>query len=927
MKRPLYLLDSYAVIYRSYFAFISRPLRNPAGENVSAVYGFFRFLFSLFDARKPAAFVAVFDSKGKTFRHEMYLEYKANRQKTPEDLHAEIPMVEEILDLLKIPRLSAEGFEADDVIATLAEKCRAEGRECWIISGDKDLLQLVGGSVKALRPDSSFGFAPTGVEEVQAEWGIRPEQILDYLSLTGDASDNIPGVPGVGDKTALKLLSAYGSFDSIYEHLSEVKPEGLKKKLELGRDSAMLSRKLVTLASDASVDCSNLDAFAIEGLDRAAADPVFLKEGMKSLMSSPALAEADLFTPAGGEVPTGHASRAGHAAAAGLSEAAAAQAVPPELAGLGSYETVTEPKALEAWVDACIRSGAFAFDCETNSLDEHTATPIGFSLSHEGKKACYVPLKAPEGEAVMPEAAAKAELTRLFQAKDALLVGQNVKYDYSVMGRYASPMRNRLYDTMIASWLLDAEVGSYGLEALAERRLGYRGIEYEEAVPKGGSLADVPTEKATAYAAEDADLTYRLYLLTKPELEAAGLTSLFTDLEMPLVPIIAGMEAAGIRVEVPELKAFGMELEARLAALEREIWGLVGHEFNIASTKQLQEVLFVERKLPAGKKTKTGLSTDTTVLEELAALDPVPDLILKRRSLAKLKSTYVDSLIELAASTPRIHTHYMQTGTATGRLSSRDPNLQNIPIRDEEGRRIRQAFTAEKGKLLVSADYAQIELVVLAELSGDEGLAKAFKEGVDVHRRTASLLFKVSEPEVSAEQRRLAKTINFGVIYGMSAFRLANELKIPRGEAQRFIDAYFQTYSGVNDFIKKTVAETEKRGYATTILGRRRPILAINSRNKTEKQAAERVAVNTPIQGSAADIVKLAMIRVDAALKTEVPEARLLLQVHDELIAEVPEKQAAKAAAIMKREMEAAVKLSVPLKVSVETALSWGDIH
>jgi len=396
---------------------------------------------------------------------------------------------------------------------------------------------------------------------------------------------------------------------------------------------------------------------------------------------------------------------------------------------------------------------------------------------------------------------------------------------------------------------------------------------------------------------------------------------------MPLIPILAGMEAAGIHVEVPELRAYGMELDLRLKALEKQIFELVGHDFNIASTKQLQEVLFVERRLPAGKKTKTGYSTDTSVLEELAALDPVPDLILKSRTLAKLKSTYVDALIELAAKNPRIHTHFMQTGTATGRLSSRDPNLQNIPIREEEGRRIREAFTAEKGRLLVSADYSQIELVVLAHLSGDPGLSKAFREGVDVHRRTASLLFKVDEEAVTPEQRRTAKTINFGVIYGMSAFRLANELKIPRGEAKKFIDAYFETYSGVQTFITKTVAETEKTGYATTILGRRRPILLINSRNKTEKMGAERVAVNTPIQGSAADIVKLAMIHVDAALKKEVPEAKLLLQVHDELIVEVPEKKADRAAAVMKREMENAVKLSVPLKVSVEKAASWGDIH
>ena len=957
MNRPLYLVDSYAFIYRSYFAFLSRPLRNAAGDNVSAVFGFFRFIFNLFDERNPGAFAAVFDSVGPTFRHEMYGEYKATRQKTPEDLHAQVPKVEEILDALGVSRVRAEGFEADDVIATLAARCKAEGRECWIVSGDKDLLQLVGGPVKALRPDSSFAFRPYGAEEVSAEWGVGPARILDYLSLTGDASDNVPGVPGVGDKTALKLLSEFGSFGNVYARLAEVKPESLRKKLEAGREMAELSMKLITLREDVPLPFEGLDALELSGLDRKAANPLFLREGMKSLVASAAEAgvgsgalrsgaaagEQELF--AAPHSASDASAVAGPAPTAPMATTApSAPMAPPELAGPGEYETVTDPGRLAAWVDACLKAGAFAFDCETDSIDDRRARPVGFSLSWELKMACYVPLRAPAGDPVMPEDAAKRELARLFAAESALLVGQNVKYDYSVMGRFAGRMRNKLYDTMIASWLLDAEADSFGLEALAERRLGYHGIDYDEVVPKGATFDAVPLAKAAVYAAEDADLTFRLYRLTGPELEKAGLAGIFHDLEMPLVPILAGMEAEGIRVDAAELKAFGAELEVRIGALEREIYGLVGHEFNIASTKQLQDVLFIERKLPAGKKTKTGYSTDTSVLEELAAIDPVPERILERRSLAKLKSTYVDALVELveeearndAAGAPgaadkgkrgRIHTHFVQTGTATGRLSSRDPNLQNIPVRDEEGRRIRQAFVADEGRVLVSADYSQIELVVLAHLADDPGLKRAFSEGVDVHRRTASLLFKVDEAEVTPEQRRIAKTINFGVIYGMSAFRLANELRIARGEAQKFIDAYFATYSGVTAFIRRTVESTERSGYAETLLGRRRPILMINSRNKTEKQAAERVAVNTPIQGSAADIVKLAMLRVDRALRAEAPEARLLLQVHDELIAEAPEEKAEAVAALMRREMEAAVNLSVPLRVSVEIAKAWGEMH
>jgi DNA polymerase I len=954
-KRPLYILDSYAFIYRSYFAFLSRPLKSPSGANVSAAFGFFRFLFNLFESRNPGAFAAVFDPKGKTFRHEMYAEYKATRQKTPEDLHAQVPLVEDILRALGLPVLRTDGYEADDLIAALATRARAEGRECWIVSGDKDLLQLVGGSVKALRPDASFAYRPYGPEEVAAEWGVAPDRILDYLSLTGDASDNVPGVPGVGDKTALKLLAEFKSLAELYDRLGEVKPEGLRKKLEAGRDSAFLSYKLITLDADAPTGIADLDELDVEGLDRAKANALFIREGMKSLVSS---GDASLF--AAGSAAGG---------AAGPSAEAPARAAPPDtpahLLGPGEYETVTGESALAAWVDRCIAAGVFAFDCETDSLDELAAEVVGFSLSCEPRKACYVPLRCPEDEH-LGEDAARKQLARLFSAKrgadSVVLVGHNVKYDWHVMRRFGAPMRCVLRDTMIAAWLLDAEAPSLALGALAERRLGNAGIAFEEVVPKGASFAMVPAAKATAYAAEDADFTLRLHLLMEAELEAAGQTELYRDLEMPTLPILGSMEAAGILVDSGELRAYGVELEEELDSIQRDIWKDVGHDFNIASPKQLQEVLFVERKLQPGKKTKTGFSTDSSVLEELAALDVVPRKILRHRSLAKLKSTYVDSLATLAeedaaasssgggpelfGKTGRVHTHYMQTGAATGRLSSRDPNLQNIPVRDEEGRRIRKAFTAEEGNLLVSADYSQIELVVLAHLSQDPGLLKAFREGVDVHRRTASLLFGLGEEEVTPDKRRIAKTINFGVIYGMSAFRLSNELGIPRGEAQKFIDAYFETYSGVRDFIDKVVREAEERGYSTTILGRRRPIAAINSRNKTEKQAAERVAVNTPIQGSAADVVKLAMLRVASALEAfdasptragrtrkaagegrGGPAARLLLQVHDELIAEAPEKEAEAVAALMKREMEGAIELSLPLRVSVETGRRWGEMH
>ena len=944
-KSPLYILDVYAIVYRSYFAFLSRPLRNPSGQNVSAVYGFFKFLFSLFEQRKPEAFAAVFDSKGKTFRHEMYDAYKATRQKTPEDLISQVPVVEEILVALGVPMLRREGYEADDVIATLARRCQAEDRECYVISGDKDLLQLVGGSVRALRPQEGFVFRELGPAEVAEEWGVTPERILDYLSLTGDASDNVPGVRGIGDKTALKLLGQFRTLEDIYASLDEVKPDSLKAKLEAGRDDAALSRKLITLADAIDLGMASLDELRVARLDKAAAAPIFMREGMRSLAVGGAAAA---LPPAPPPAAAAKAPRQAPSAGPGLfddeadeksgaaeqapmpaDEPAAAAAAPEPAEKLSAVETsyscIATEEALASLVDACIAAGAAAFDTETDSLDSLNARIVGFSLSKAAGESFYVPLQSPNATS-LPIDAAQRQLGRLFSS-ETLVVGHNVKYDLHVMRGIGITVKNRLFDTMVAAWILDAESNSFSLESLSERVLGLSGITFDSIVEKGKTFDSVPIETATRYAAEDADFTLRLYLYLKEELARQSLDGIFGGLEMPLVPVLAGMEEKGIVVNAAELRAYGVELESALADIEKQVWALVGHEFNLASTKQLQEVLFTERKLPAQKRTKTGYSTDTSVLEELAPLDPVPELILRQRTLAKLKNTYVDTLADLAEKSGRVHTTYIQTGAATGRLSSKDPNLQNIPIRDEEGRRIRTAFTAAPGCRLISADYSQIELVVMAHLSGDENLIKAFKEGVDIHRRTAAFIFGIDEAEVTPEHRRVAKTINFGVIYGMSAFRLARDLRIPNGRAQGFIDAYFTTYSGIARFIAKTIAETEASGFTTTMFGRRRQIAAINSRNKTERQAAQRVAVNTPIQGSAADIVKRAMLKVDSALAAELPEVSMLLQVHDELVFEAPEASVEAACTLVKREMESAAELSVPLRVSIETAYSWGDMH
>jgi len=925
---PLFLLDAYGSIYRSYFAFISKPLRNPQGQNVSAAFGFFRGIFQLWDQYRPQYFAAVFDSPGPTFRHGMYPEYKATRQKAPEDLHSQIPLVKEVLDLLGIPSIAADGYEADDLIATIAERCRSEGRQCYVVSADKDLLQLVDGPVRALRTDRDQGYRLIGPAEVQEEWGIPPNLILDYLSLTGDSSDNIPGVPGVGDKTALKLLSEFGSFDAIWAGLDTVKPDGLRKKLEAGHESAILSRELVTLAYDAPLPFDSLDSLRVENLGRDAASPVFMREGMRSLATIKTSDQATAAIQEPVTISQGAAAAPGELFPAGTGAPAEPESttIPTGFSEAGSHEVITDLESLKRWVAAAGMAGTFAFDCETDSLDEMNTLPIGFSLAFEPGSACYVPLVAPGTICIDTEAARKL-MAPLLARTDATMVGQNLKFDMHIMENWGAPVRCKPWDTMVAAWLVDPERDSLKLEALGQTWLGYSGIPYAEVAPKGTVFSQIPLEKAAPYAAEDAWMVLRLKLVLEPVLARRNLTELFLDLEMPILSLLARMEREGIMVDAASLQGYGKELETELVSIQAKTWAMVGREFNMNSPKQLQEILFVDRKLSTGKKTKTGFSTDISVLEELAREDPVPALILRHRTLQKLKSTYVDALVQLAETDPRIRTHFVQTGTATGRLSSRDPNLQNIPVREEEGRRIRSSFVAAPGKLLVSADYSQIELVVFAHLSGDPELRKAFTDGADVHSRTAALILGKAEDEVSPQERRAAKTINFGVIYGMGAFRLAQELGIPRAEAQKFIDAYFTRYAGVAAFIRNTVEATKRDGYVSTILGRRRPVPLINSRNANERQSAERIAVNTPIQGSAADIMKQAMLKVDTVIRERFPEARLLLQVHDELILEAPEALAPAVAVAVEEAMAGAHTLSLPLRVGVELARNWGGMH
>ena len=930
-KNTVYILDSYGLIYRCYFAFINRPLTNKDGNNVSAIFGFFRNLHSILKHYNPQFIACAMDSKTATFRHEMYKEYKATRNKTPEDLHAQIPWIDEILTDLGIPVLQCDGYEADDIIATVAKKCAQQGKSCRILSGDKDLMQLVTETTQILKPDHADVWKVTGPQGVQAEWGVPPEQLLDLLSLYGDSADNIPGVQGVGVKTAGKLLEQYKNLDGIYEHIDEIKG-AMQKKLIDGKENAYFSQKLIRLCD--TVPCSDIDD--------AVNNPIqlnFEKAAQKlNQYGVPAVAKqyAEL------AIESGTSTNATTIIQTQAEESQTEQVPSLEVKqNQGDYSVVTNLEELQNYINLIEENEKIvAFDCETTSLDTLNTQLVGFSLSSQAGKGIYVPLYTSnlfENLDFIPQEKALEQIARLFNNPQVTVILHNGKFDYKVLRSSGIKINNnkvscKLVDTMIAEWLLNSDKtgkNSYSLEYLAETKLGLKGIEYEDLVPKGQTFADLPVEKAYPYAAEDADFTFQLWQKLEPQLKSQNLYELFTSTEMRLMPLLAEMEIQGIHLDSQTLYDYNKELTIGIEDIQNKIYSTVGHAFNIASPKQLQEVLFTERGLKPTKKTKTGYSTDTSVLEELALYDPVPKMILEYRELAKLQSTYVETLPSMCDKNERIHTDFIQTGTATGRLSCREPNLQNIPVRNEAGRKIRSAFTATPGTILISADYSQIELVVLAHLSQDKNMCNAFISGTDVHKATAALIFGVPQEEVTPQMRRTAKTINFGVIYGMSAFRLANDLGISRTQAAEFIENYFKTYSSVNDFINSTIQKTEETGFVQTIFGRKRHIANINSKNKLEKSGAERMAVNTPVQGSAADIVKKAMLDVSKALEEENTQAKLILQVHDELLVECPDNPQTieKTISIIKEKMENAVKLNVPLKVSIEYGKNWGEFH
>ena len=955
----VYIIDSYGLIYRCYFAFISRPLTNSKGENVSALFGFFRNLHSILEHYKPSYIIAAMDSKTPTFRHKIFDQYKANRPKTPEDLHAQIPWICDILGAVGIPTLQCDGYEADDIIATVASQCEKAGRNCRILSGDKDLMQLVTETTQILKPDHADVWKVIGREGVKAEWGVYPEKMLDLLSLYGDTADNIPGVKGCGVKTACKFLDQYGDLDGIYQHADEIKG-AIGQKIRDGKESAYQSRELVRLCTEVPCDEIDITKFTSLSLDFSKAAEELMKYEIPScakLYNELALGKKS----SSSEIPTEAKSKKSAAKTDTTEENASfinstydpkaqlekdAKELKDKLIPLHKIQaeiiTLDCSKELEKAIEKILaEKKEIAISVQTLDEENYSSALLGISFASSDKISYYIPFSS--GEDLFSQGSLSVTegikaIQKLFDQTDSRLIFHDMKFTYKVLRHNGlkcleeSDTSLSFFDTMIAAWLLDPEeLGNnpYALDILAEKKLAILKTEYDEIVSKDNSLKDADQKDLAQYIGERPVITLALYKKLNALIKKFYKEKLFNEMELPLIPILSEMELRGIHLDTNQLYDYSKELSSQISNLEKEIFSIVGHEFNIASTKQLQEVLFTERGLKPSKKTKTGYSTDTSVLEELSIYDPVPKKILEYRELSKLLSTYVEALPKLTDEDSLIHTTFVQTGTATGRLSCKDPNLQNIPVRSEQGRRIRSAFTSKPGTVFISADYSQIELVVMAHLSKDPNMCKAFTEGTDVHKATASLIYKVPQEEVTADMRRLAKTINFGVIYGMSAFRLSNELGISRTQAQEFITSYFTEYASIQRFISETIQEAHEKCRVSTIFGRSRFIPTINNANKNDQAAAERIAVNTPIQGSAADIVKMAMLKVNTALRKNPTGAKMLLQVHDELIFECPDNQEAidNTLKLIKENMENAVKLSIPLRVSIEYGKNWGEFH
>jgi len=925
--KKLFLLDGHALIYRAHFAFITRPLINSKGMNTSAVNGFVRMLWDLLRTEKPTHIAVAFDPAGPTFRHEQYPQYKANREEQPEDIGLAIPWVQQILEAFHIPVLCLPGFEADDVIGTMAKLAEVAGFTVYMVTPDKDYGQLVSPRIFIYKPSrQGNGVEILGEKEICASWDIqRVDQVIDMLGLQGDAVDNIPGVPGIGPKTAAQLLREYGSMEQILASANSIKGKNGERLLAFA-DQARLSRQLATIDVQVPLAFDPV-SLQLDPPDTASLSRLFRELEFRTLAQQ-ILGDADTPTQVKGkgvqgtfDFPDDTPPTVG--------------AAPVGKGNLSNtphdYQLAEGPQALQKLVAQLLLEDAFCFDTETDHLEARKAGLVGISLAYREGSAWYVPFPADREEALK-----LAKLLKpLLENPNILCIGQNLKFDVMVMKNYGIQIAGPYFDTMLAHYLLEPEM-RHNMDFLAESYLDYRPVSITELIGKKGegqkSMRDVPLDVICAYAAEDADITLKLKNYFKPLLLRENLMQLFQELEAPLLRVLAEMEYEGVRVDVDFLKAYSVQLQEEIRTLETEIYALAGLSFNIASPKQVGELLFEKLKIPyKWRKTKTGqYATDEEKLLELDGQHPIISAILKHRGLSKLKSTYVDALPGLVnPQTKRIHSSFNQALTATGRLSSANPNLQNIPIRTEEGAKIREAFIPRDGDhVLVAADYSQIELRLIAEISGDEGMLDAFLKGQDIHRATASRVFGVPYDAVDREQRYRAKTVNFSIIYGAGATNLSRQLGISRNESRDLIEAYFHQYPGLKAYMDKTVETARRKGFVTTLMGRRRILRDIHSNSSLEKSNAERMAINTPVQGSAADLIKLAMLSIHASLQNGGWQAKMIMQVHDELVFDVPRKELDDLVPLIREKMcQAMPGLRVPIEVEVKSGENWLEAH
>jgi DNA polymerase-1 len=925
----LFLIDGMAIAYRSYFAFIQRPLVNSKGENTSAIYGFVTFLNKILEQEKPDYVAVVFDTSEPTFRHREYPAYKATRQKMPEDMVPQLSLLKDIVRAYNIPVLELPGFEADDIIGTLARRAEREKVETYLVTSDKDFCQLVSDRIKLYKPGKQGTEVEIiGPKEVHQKFGVEPSKVVDVLALVGDTSDNVPGVQGIGEKTAIPLIQKYGSLEQLLENTATIPQKGVREKLETQRDSALLSKRLVTIdvTAPVSIDFHTLKA---SQQDTPKLIQLFERLEFKSLVQKLKQTKPELM---------------------GQTSAFPQESfVPTDLSTIDTdkhlYTLVATTQELDRLFTRLSKASEFVFDTETTSTNPFNAELVGISFSLKEREAFFIPLSTgtAETDGLFSTAEKKNDqpsfplhliLTRLkplLKNKHIKKIGQNIKYDMLVLRRYDVEVQGELFDTMVANYCLRPD-GQHNLDALAREHLSYRMVSYEDLTGRGKEqkpLREIPVERLSEYSCEDADITMRLYGVLSKKIGEHGLTKVCNEIEFPLIPVLARMEATGIAIDRAFLAEMSKELERMLGELTREIHRLAGTTFNINSTQQLSEILFNKLKLSPVRKTKTGFSTDVGVLESLQHEHPIIDRLLEYRQLSKLKSTYVDALPGLVnPKTGRLHTSFNQTVAATGRLSSSDPNLQNIPIRTEIGRTIRKAFIpGSEDYLILSADYSQIELRVMAHISGDEGLAEAFRNKEDVHATTAAKIFGVRLEEVSREMRRKAKEVNFGIMYGIGPYGLATRLEISQTEAKQIIERYFERFPKVKQYINDTIATARSNGYVRTLSGRRRYLPELNSRNANVRQNAERQAINMPIQGTAADMIKIAMVRIDTELIRNKLQSKMLLQVHDELVFEIENDEEAVMRKLVEKQMKEALKLNVPIEVEIGVGKNWLEAH